>query len=818
MLPVKKSEEVSSIVFKNAVKYAEEVVLHRYFPCVIDGLRESQRALLYTLWLETRKKADKITSLTLCGMAFSRHPHNDVSIYKTLVGLVCTVNPNVSLISPGGSFYSRIDNQTTKPRYNFAGLSELGKEFFSTKDYVELKDSPAGDAKVPVALKPRFPYGLFVGYINIPYGINSCVLPFNAIEIMRCMRYLVLNEYSFDAIYKIFKGPDLYRNQRIFISRYDLRNLFEKGYGKATVVCDVDVNRKTGEIRIKEIPYKSNGEDFYNALRNAIEEGLNDVDGKDSKAIHNVDLSSLAKIPGDENTSLVFSFKVKNLNKLDETLKEVYNRLSLKKQYSLRLSFKTPDEEKIDLYSIKEILEYYIDFNKFVIKNDYLKKIASIEAERDKDVALELITREENRELFKEAIFKRNKREILVNAGIESKYVDLILKLTIDSLSEREAALSRLHEYDEQLNKIREKLSEENLKKETIEYIDKILGLLGKYERNSEVIVIDSSNKGLFAPVKEAVVRNNMLEDKNKNIILTDVGFISSNASFRSRVPFRQNIRVLVKCNSSDTLIFVTKNDLFKVPVELIVNDYVSANNYISSKDIVQFIFTEKAKDNDIDFIFVTEKGRLKKIASQLITPLHSHVDGINIDDDDYIVRGFAFNRNKNMNNYVIETITRDGYFKRFSMSNFDYKSKRSSFYKITKFVGDDLIVDARLIDSRDIEQDRVSVISNDKIIEVPYDFSQYKITNYTVGLKLDVSNVIGFYKADNYVKVLQESNVYEFSILDQSDIEDLYISTYNLQIPKEEVINYSPESEVTPSFGKFVSSSFKKINILERL
>jgi len=818
MLPVKKNEEVSSIVFKNAVKYAEEVVLHRYFPCVIDGLRESQRALLYTLWLETRRKADKITSLTLCGMAFSRHPHNDVSIYKTLVGLVCTVNPNVSLISPGGSFYSRIDNQVTKPRYNFAGLSELGKEFFSTKDYVELKDSPAGDAKVPVALKPRFPYGLFVGYINIPYGINSCVLPFNAIEIMRCMRHLVLNEYNFSDIYKIFKGPDLYCNQRIFISRYDLRNLFEKGYGKATVVCDVDVNKKTGEIKIKEIPYKSNGEDFYNALRSAIEVGSSDVLGQNSKAIHNVELSSLVKIPGEEKASLVFSFKVKNLNKLDETLKEVYNRLSLKKQYSLRLSFKTPDETKIDLYSIKEILEYYIEFNKFVIKNDYMKEVAYIEAERDKDVALELITREENRELFKEAIFKRNKREILLDAGIEAKYVNLILKLTLDSLSEREAALQRLREYDSKLSELREKLSEENLKKETVEYIDKIISLLGKYERNSEVIIIDSSNKELYAPMKERMTRNIILDDKNKNIILTDAGFISSNASFRSRVPFRQSIRVLVKCNSSDTIIFVTKNDLFKVPAELISNEYVSANNYINSKDIVQFVFTEKVKDNDLDFVFVTEKGKLKKIASQLIVPLHSHVDGINVDDDDYIIRGFTLNRNKSMNNYVVETITRHGYFKRFSMNEFSYKSKRSSFYKISKFIGDDLIVDARIIDSTDIEQEKLMIVSNDGIVEVPYDFSKYKVTNYTAGLKLDVDNVVGFYRADNYVKALQESNVYEFVRLNQSGIEDLYVSTHYLEIPKENIINYSPESEDIPSFSKFVLSNFKKINILERL
>src|SRR5881397_4145992 len=126
-------EKISKINVADEIKnsfldYSMSVIISRALPDVRDGLKPSQRRILYAMHdlgvMPTRKhiKCAKIVGETMGNY----HPHGDQAIYPTLVHLAQPWAMRERLVDGKGNFGSVEDDPPAAMRYTEARLTHLG--------------------------------------------------------------------------------------------------------------------------------------------------------------------------------------------------------------------------------------------------------------------------------------------------------------------------------------------------------------------------------------------------------------------------------------------------------------------------------------------------------------------------------------------------------------------------------------------------------------------------------------------------------------------------------------------------------------------
>lgn len=125
--------KVTDMLDSNYMPYAMSVIISRALPDVRDGLKPSQRKVLFTMKNMGLKPGNKSKSANISGTTLRLNPHSDTSAYETMVRMV---DKNETLLTPfvegKGSFgkhYSR-DMAYAAPRYCVTGdtlvLTDMG--------------------------------------------------------------------------------------------------------------------------------------------------------------------------------------------------------------------------------------------------------------------------------------------------------------------------------------------------------------------------------------------------------------------------------------------------------------------------------------------------------------------------------------------------------------------------------------------------------------------------------------------------------------------------------------------------------------------
>src|SRR5213083_3096151 len=135
--PVNVAEEVS----RSFLDYSMSVIISRALPDVRDGLKPSQRRILYAMnelgVMPNRKhiKCAKIVGETMGNF----HPHGDQAIYPTLVHMAQPWAMRERLVDGKGNFGSVEDDPPASMRYTEARLTHLGAALMQDmeKDTVE---------------------------------------------------------------------------------------------------------------------------------------------------------------------------------------------------------------------------------------------------------------------------------------------------------------------------------------------------------------------------------------------------------------------------------------------------------------------------------------------------------------------------------------------------------------------------------------------------------------------------------------------------------------------------------------------------------
>lgn len=168
--------------------YQIYTLMDRAIPYMQDGLKPSQRRILFTLFRNQSKGLMKVTGLT--GLVLTLHPHGPASIESSVVNLAqdYTFSNNYPLIDKKGYFGERMETQAAAGRYIECKLGEVAKLIlFDDMNQVEMV--PNYDEKVmePVGLLPKLPIMLLNGAEGIGTGFSSVIPSFNHKDIIKSM-------------------------------------------------------------------------------------------------------------------------------------------------------------------------------------------------------------------------------------------------------------------------------------------------------------------------------------------------------------------------------------------------------------------------------------------------------------------------------------------------------------------------------------------------------------------------------------------------------------------------------------------------------
>jgi len=169
----------------------------RSLPCVVDGLKPSQRKILCGTvhYTEHEIRVDN-----LCGHIgeTTAYHHGEASLGKAIVKMAQDYigANNIPLLIPSGQFGTRSEpDSNAQSRYIFTMLSPIARALFPAIDDKCLTyEYDDGKQIQPCYYVPILPFVLFNGVDGIGTGYKSEIPPFNPLEILENTRRLIHNE------------------------------------------------------------------------------------------------------------------------------------------------------------------------------------------------------------------------------------------------------------------------------------------------------------------------------------------------------------------------------------------------------------------------------------------------------------------------------------------------------------------------------------------------------------------------------------------------------------------------------------------------
>jgi DNA gyrase subunit A len=355
-------EKISKINVADEIKnsfldYSMSVIISRALPDVRDGLKPSQRRILYAmheLSLFPGRKPYKCAKI--CGdTSGNYHPHGEAVIYPTLVHMAQPWVMRERLVDGKGNFGSIENDPPAAMRYTEARLTHLGAALLQDMDKDTVDFVPNYDERMtePTVFPAAFPNLLVNGGTGIAVGMATNMPPHNLGEIIDGICAQIDNPAITTAqLMKFIKGPD-FPTGGMICGVEGIKNYFETGRGSIKLRGRVGVEELKGsreQLVITEIP--------FNVNRAALEERIAEL--VNEKIITEI---SAMRNESDENTRLVMELK------RDGNPKVVINNLYQHTQLEVSFSVNSLaiDHGRPKTLNLKQIIQCYIEHRREVI-------------------------------------------------------------------------------------------------------------------------------------------------------------------------------------------------------------------------------------------------------------------------------------------------------------------------------------------------------------------------------------------------------------------------------------------------------------------
>src|SRR5262245_1155785 len=204
---------VADEIKNSFLDYSMSVIISRALPDARDGLKPSQRRILFAmheLGLYPPKKHMKCAKI--CGdTSGNYHPHGEAVIYPTLVHMAQPWAMRERLVDSQGNFGSVEGDPPAAMRYTEARLSYLGGSLMQDmdKDTVDCVANYDERLTEPTVFPAAFPNLLVNGGTGIAVGMATNMPPHNLGEIIDGICAQIDNpNISLPELMKRVKGPD----------------------------------------------------------------------------------------------------------------------------------------------------------------------------------------------------------------------------------------------------------------------------------------------------------------------------------------------------------------------------------------------------------------------------------------------------------------------------------------------------------------------------------------------------------------------------------------------------------------------------------
>jgi DNA topoisomerase-2 len=204
--------QVSEFIHKDLVNFSL-ADLRRSVAHMCDGLKPSQRKVLYACFEKSLTEEMKVAQLASYVSEKTSYHHGEVSLAETIVKLAhdFTGSNNVNLLEPCGQFGTRLmgGKDASQTRYIFTKLSpEARKLFDSMDDPVLTYLNDEGKQIEPEFFVPVLPTVLVNGTEGIGTGFSCYVPPYNPKDIVENVKRFLEGEeiVKMTPWFKGFKG------------------------------------------------------------------------------------------------------------------------------------------------------------------------------------------------------------------------------------------------------------------------------------------------------------------------------------------------------------------------------------------------------------------------------------------------------------------------------------------------------------------------------------------------------------------------------------------------------------------------------------
>lgn len=441
------SRNIEEEVKESYIRYSMSVIIARALPDVRDGLKPSQRRILYAMRqlslnpTSKHRKCAKIAGDT----SGDYHPHGEGVIYPTLVRMAQSWSMRYRLIDGQGNFGSVDGDPPAAMRYTEARLTHASTALMEDldKDTVDLIPNYDETRVEPTVFPAKFPNLLANGSSGIAVGMATNIPPHNLAELITAT-LLVIDEpqTTIEEIMMVMPAPD-FPTGGIICGYRGIKEAYHTGRGKITlrgVIHIEDGESDKQKLVIDEIPYSISKSDLI----------LKIADLVNAKTITGI--SDLRDESDKDGMRIVLELKRSEIP--DVTINQLYKFTDL--QVTFGCNMLALDKGLPRTMNIKQFIAAWIEHRIDVVRRRTRFELAKAQARAhvlegylkaldNLDAIVKLIRSSDNKEAAK--------RQLMTDYELSERQASAVLELRLYQLTglEREKIES---EYNQLLDKI----------------------------------------------------------------------------------------------------------------------------------------------------------------------------------------------------------------------------------------------------------------------------------------------------------------------------------------------------------------------------
>lgn len=343
----------------------------RSLPSICDGLKPSQRKILYAGFKRNSNEEMKVAQFAAYIAQHTEYHHGEVSLQSAIVNMAQNypTSNNINLLKPCGQFGSRRmgGHDAASARYIFTHLNKITHKLFRSEDNDILKTQFEEENEIePYFFLPILPTILINGAKGIGTGFSTNIYSYNPLDIVKNMKNLINGKkmVDIDPWFRGFKG----KIEKISDVKYEISGIYK-------------LNNNT--VYVTEIPISETIENYVEYLKKHISEKKDDdniieyIENRSNN--NNVDITiyfkndclqkliksnELEKFLKIKTTISLSNFYLFNIDNKIVKYNDIYD--IMKEFYTFRLNYyKIRKEHIINVYKNElDILKYKIKFIK----------------------------------------------------------------------------------------------------------------------------------------------------------------------------------------------------------------------------------------------------------------------------------------------------------------------------------------------------------------------------------------------------------------------------------------------------------------------